>query len=275
MTNYVDEWKNVGLSDNFVFQKVMENPEICKGVLERILGVSLTKVETVTTEKVIEDIYQSKGIRVDAYVADSEGKIYNVEAQTYDRKDVLPKRIRYYQSCIDLNLLLKGNDYSELKDVFIIFICNFDPIGLECSKYKFKNISTDDKRIVLDDGRTIILLNSHGKDYNLNQGLRNLLELFNGNKVEGDDLVDKLDEAFKNIKNRSDCRMEWIRRQCDMQDQRRIGRAEGKAEEKLETARNLLKRKKMTLEEIAEDTGLEINVVKEIADDLAKENRVE
>lgn len=232
MSNYIEQWKKVGLSDNFVFQKVMENADLCKEVLERILNVKLSKVETVTTEKVIEDIYQSKGIRVDAYVEDSLGTIYNVEAQTYEISDVLPKRIRYYQSCIDLNLLLKGHDYSQLKDVFIIFICNFDPIGLEYSQYRFKTISPDNHQIVLDDGRTIILLNSRGNDENLNQGLRNFLKLFNGHKVEGDDLIDRLDKAINDIKQRSDCRMEWISRKCDLQDQRRIGRKEGKAEER-------------------------------------------
>lgn len=261
MTNYADKWEQVGLSDNFVFQKVMENKELCKEVLERILDVKLSKVEAVTTEKVIEDVYRSKGIRVDAYVADGQGTIYNVEAQTYDIKDVLPKRVRYYQSCIDLNLLLKGNDYSELKDVYIIFICNFDPIGLEYSKYRFKTISPDNHAIELDDGRTIILLNSYGNDVNLNQGLRNLLKLFNGEKVEGDELIYKLDQAYKRIKERQDCRMEWIRRQCDMQDQRRMGRKD----EKLATAKRMLE-KGYDFEEIASVSGLALPTIKELAE---------
>lgn len=272
MTNYVEQWEKVGLSDNFVFQKVMENKEICKEVLERILEIKLSKVEAVTTEKVIEDIYQSKGIRVDAYVADERGTVYNVEAQTYDIKDILPKRIRYYQSCIDLNLLLKGNDYSELRDVFIIFICNFDPVGLEYSKYRFKTISPDNHVIVLDDGRTIILLNSYGKDENLNQGLRNFLKLFKGEKVEGDDLIDRLDKAVQDIKQRSDCRMEWISRQCDMQDQRRMGRAEGQQAQAIEDAKRMLRRNKLTVAEIAEDTALDISTVEKLAAEMTKAN---
>ena len=48
---------NNRVNENFVFQKVMENKELCKEVLERILDVKLSKVEAVTTEKVIEDVW--------------------------------------------------------------------------------------------------------------------------------------------------------------------------------------------------------------------------
>ena len=37
------------------------------------------------------------------------------------------KRTRYYQSMIDMDSLMKGQDYSELKDSYILFICKRDP----------------------------------------------------------------------------------------------------------------------------------------------------
>lgn len=268
MTNKDSKWEKLGLSDNFIFQKVMQNKELCKEVLERILGIKLLKVEMVTTEKTIQNAFQSKGIRVDAYVNDSKGTVYNVEAQTENIKDVLPKRIRYYQSNIDQNLLQPGDDYSELKDVFIIFICNFDPIGLKYSQYRFKTISPDDHSIVLDDGRTIILLYSHGVNENINQGVRNILELFNGNKVEGDDLIDRMNQAIQDIKERKEFRMEWTRMECDRQDQRRIGKAEGKIEEKIETATRMLKQGKFSLEDIAEALDIPFEKVQELAEGL-------
>ena len=51
----------------------------------------------------------------------------------YDKKilkDNLPKRMRYYQGMIDLNILEKGENYKNLKKSFVIFICTFDLFGL-------------------------------------------------------------------------------------------------------------------------------------------------
>ena len=66
-----------------------------------------------------------KGIRFDVYSEDDSGIVYDCEMQT-SKKDNLPKRTRYYQGMIDLNLLERGADYKELKKSYVIFICPFD-----------------------------------------------------------------------------------------------------------------------------------------------------
>ena len=71
----------------------------------------------------------SKGIRLDVYVEDEAGTVYNVEIQTTDKKN-LPKRLRYYQGMIDLNILNRGEDYASLRRSFVIFICTLDFILL-------------------------------------------------------------------------------------------------------------------------------------------------
>ena len=45
--------------------------------------------------------------------------------QTTDTKE-LPKRTRYYQGVIDLQLIDQGQTYNMLKPSYIIFICSFD-----------------------------------------------------------------------------------------------------------------------------------------------------
>ena len=52
----------------------------------------------------------------------------------------LPKRGRYYQGLIDMDLLEKGNVYSELNKSIIIFICTFDYYKMGLYKYTFNNI---------------------------------------------------------------------------------------------------------------------------------------
>ena len=50
---------------------------------------------------------------------DEEGTVYDLEMQTTKKKD-LPKRTRYYQGLIDLELLNRGASFSELNDSYII-----------------------------------------------------------------------------------------------------------------------------------------------------------
>ena len=45
-------------------------------------------------------------------------------------KHNLVKRMRYYHSAIDVDSLLRGNPYDQLKKSYVIFICNFDLCGV-------------------------------------------------------------------------------------------------------------------------------------------------
>ena len=53
---------------------------------------------------------------------DDESTVYDIEMQTTVAED-LPRRMRYYQGMIDLNMIERGARYKELKKSFIIFIC--------------------------------------------------------------------------------------------------------------------------------------------------------
>ena len=57
-------------ADDFMFGRVMQNPEICKGLLERLLEIKIEKVEYPTLQKSISPHYESKGVRLDVYVQD-------------------------------------------------------------------------------------------------------------------------------------------------------------------------------------------------------------
>ena len=50
------------------------------------------------------------------------------------KKSALGKRSRYYQSQMDMEMLLSGSEYEELPNTYVIFICDFDPFGEE--KYR-------------------------------------------------------------------------------------------------------------------------------------------
>ena len=58
-------------------------------------------------------VFHSKGVRLDIYVESEDGTSYDVEVQTTDKRN-LPKRMRFYQSIMDINFLNKGMDYNVL-----------------------------------------------------------------------------------------------------------------------------------------------------------------
>ena len=114
-------------TDDYMFGYVMRNEEICKGLLERLLQIKIERLEYPELQKSITPHYENKGVRLDVYVQDSN-RVFDVEVQNI-LDDDLPTRTRYYQSMMDIDLLLKGKKYSELKESFIIFVCKDDFYG--------------------------------------------------------------------------------------------------------------------------------------------------
>ena len=144
--------QELNLSDDFLFSKVFSDAEVCRQVLEKILKVKIKKIKFVESQKTIDLVMESKAIRLDIYVQDEKETIYNVEMQNdkYPDESHLPKRSRYYQGMIDLNSIEKGEDYDELKESYVIFICTFDPFGKELVQYTFENLCEEDTTIRLN-----------------------------------------------------------------------------------------------------------------------------
>ena len=81
-------WQELNFSDNYIFCKVMQNPELCKKLLEILLDFRIDKIEYSNTEQTLENNYNTRGIRMDVYVKDSN-KIYDLEMQSGDYEDIL------------------------------------------------------------------------------------------------------------------------------------------------------------------------------------------
>ena len=120
-------------TDDFMFNAVMKNKEICIGLLERLLEIKIADIKYLEVQKSLKPYYNSKGVRLDVYVQGSD-KIFDIEVQTY-KPENLAKRMRYYQGIIDVDSLQRGTYYTGLKQSFIIFICTFDPFGLNLPMY--------------------------------------------------------------------------------------------------------------------------------------------
>lgn len=56
------------------------------------------------------------------------GDVIGIEIQMYD-ETALFKRTRYYLSGIDMSILEKGKDYSELPEVALVYLTKKDIVG--------------------------------------------------------------------------------------------------------------------------------------------------
>lgn len=202
-------WEELGISNDFLFGKIMQDSELCKELLQRILpDLEIDHIEYPELQKEIKPDVDAKSIRLDVYVRDGRGTIYDIEMQVTDTKE-LPKRTRYYQSIIDLQLIDKGQHYKLLKPSYIIFICPFDVFCQGRHIYTFENICKEDTNIALGDGAVKIFLNADSEMDDVSRELAAFLDYVAGKETD-DSFVKKLDDAVKMAKKNREWRHEYM-----------------------------------------------------------------
>ena len=93
---YIKPFEELTIQDNFMFQKVMRNKRICKATIERLLDIQIKDIVYLEEEKTMNLTLDGKSIRLDVYVNDEKGTVFNVEMQTSKDMEELVKRVRYY-----------------------------------------------------------------------------------------------------------------------------------------------------------------------------------
>ena len=223
------------LMDDYMFAAVMRDKINIKPLLEIILQVKIVDLEFVEPQKTEKEGYQSHGIRLDLYVKDDKGRIFNVEVQTSSRRH-LPKRMRYYQSVIDINILAPGVDYSSLRISFVIFICNYDPFGTGRYIYTFENRCIEDTDLVLGDETRKVIVNTKGTVGEISDELRELIAYLDDGKATGT-YTRQLEDAVEVIKSSEERRHEYMIMMVHDMEVREEGRAEGRIIGIIETMR--------------------------------------
>ena len=271
-------------TDDFMFTKVMKNKTICKGLLERLLGIKISKIEYPEIQKSLTPFYESKGIRLDVYVDDGS-RVFDIEIQTYIPESI-GKRLRYYQSILDMDCLQRGAVYTELKESYIIFICTFDPFGYSLPVYTFNNICQEKRDFTLKDESTKIIFNAADYQKENNLEIKSILEyLIKRNSTT--DFTDKINQQVEKLKYDERFKGEYMMvnlHEWELSERAKKkgfeeGRAEGKiegekqgilkgAEQKaIETAKNLLK-DNFEPDVIQEYTGLPLEKITELQKEI-------
>ena len=145
----IKTWEELTITDDFMFCKVMSDPALCKELLEILLHIKIDRLEFQESQKSLKLTPESRGIRLDVYVKDSN-HIFDIELQTTNEKN-LELRTRYYQGVMDIDELEKGELFSDMKESYIIFICMFDPFGADMPIYTVKQTFVENEKLIFDD----------------------------------------------------------------------------------------------------------------------------
>ena len=280
-------------TNDYVFSKVMRNPEYCKEILNRILPDKKVKEVTVldstdkdeskpsneqtSTQVTLTQSVFSKGVRLDVLFEDDEN-IYNIEMQCA-KEDDLPLRARYYSSQLDMELLPKGKKYTHLKNSYVIFICTFNPLGIDEAVSIFENYNVK-KQLPLDDGRYIIFVNTKSEERPLSKDLQNLFEYINESSVDEQDIflrnlesdieaLNHENEGWRDIMKLEE-KFAWAREDA-MEEGRKegekIGLAKGREEGRKQESTAIAKQMKSMnydIGEISKITGLTVEEIEKL-----------
>lgn len=248
------EYSELTLCDDFLFGHVMEDSNLCKQLLEIILGVKIRKIVYIKPQETVMVAIKARGIRLDVYVEDDQETIYNIEMQTTNPGN-LPRRTRYYQGVIDINSLHKGVDYDELNNCFIIFICTNDIFHKDRFVYTFQNICVEEPGLKLGDGTTKIFLNINGSKGDISLELAAFLHYLKTGDVS-DEYTNNLSKAVAAAKNNEEWEAEYVRYYADLMDKFKEGKSEGLAEgdniATIRSLRGLMNKSKCSLDEAME-----------------------
>jgi len=280
MGPFSKKWEDLEFSDNFIFCKVMKNKELCIQFLEILLGIKIKDISYIQSEHPIQDYYESRGIRMDVYVADSS-RIFNLEMQTGNYSDLL-LRSRYYLSASDISTTPRRTKFNEIKETYIIFICKKDPFGQGLPLYTERKSFAETDAIPYDDKSYKLFYNTSAYAKAKTEDVRDVLEFIYKlqaknsftKKLESSVLVAKAEPVFKDEymyfadileEEKEVARATGLAegRATGLAEGRATGLAEGQNKKALEGALLLIQKYNATPEQAATDMGISVDLILE------------
>ena len=224
--NSREAWENLTITNDFVFCKAMQNTELCREVIEAILGIPIERVVRVDRQEVLDAGPDDKGVRLDIYARDSNGRAFDVEMQAAAAPELL-KRARYYHAMMAIDQLDKGGTYRDLTDSYVIFICAFDPLKRNRRVYSFRNVCLQERDLDADDGvRTVFLAATSPREGGEGDRLDELLDYVARGEVGGG-LSARLDAEVARVLGNQTWRREYMLLEMKYRMEREAGREEG------------------------------------------------
>lgn len=194
---FIKPIEELKFTDDFMFSYVMRNKDICREVIRRLLKIEAREIKFPEAQKTIAPIYSGKGIRLDVYT-ETPDEVIDIEMQSGNYA-AIAQRMRYYQSMLDADSLLKGTSYTMLKKSYVVFLCLDDPLGRSLPMYTFETFCRESKDIHLEDCSKKIFFNAAAWEKCGDIEIRTFLEYLKRSNAT-DSFLRRLDMTVNKIK---------------------------------------------------------------------------
>lgn len=225
------DFDRLGITDDLMFGTVFQDPNLCQGLIELLLGIQVEKIEFVERQGLLDAGPLSRAGIVDLLVRDGAGNEYDVEMQNVATPGIA-RRARRYLTLVDANMLDRGQRFEDAGDAIVIFICANDPFGRGWKRYDFMRTCAQDGQ-PMDDGTSIVFVNAAGTRGDYGDGFDAFLRYLSNDTVIESDYVRSVDDAVRGVRDNPQWRryrMLWSEKYRDeIADAMDEGRAEGEA----------------------------------------------
>ena len=273
--------KNYKLNHPLMFAIVMQDEDLCRELLNRILPERKVKDVRFPGEHDPKTLYHeiekaliagldAKSIRLDVLFEDDSSR-FDIELQMENTYE-LPKRSRYYHAVMAVDDLKKGSRYNTLKPCYVIFICPFDLMGQGEPVYRFQMLDQRN-HLPLGDEQYTILVNTTSRAEKTPKELQALYDYLEREEVaENDPFIKRLHAIVQTTNQNREVRSimtlaeemenrEAFARECGLKEGRKQGHDAGLREGSIQAKEEIalkLKASGMSETDIAEITGLSL-----------------
>jgi len=215
-----------------MFCHVMEDESICIRVIETLLNIQVDHIEYLNFQQSVHPDYDSRGVRFDVYVRNSD-RVIDLEMQAMYRRDLM-KRSRYYQSMIDMDQLQRSMDYNSLKESYVVFICLDDPFHESLPCYTFKRVCLEvyDRELDIaqwhDDKSVIVFYNAGAWESSDKADIKAFLQYVKTANPSSS-LTSDIEHAVATAKQHEPWRREFMTLEMKLAEERKEGYEEGVA----------------------------------------------
>lgn len=183
--------EDMNLVDDFLVYSLtvhkLYGEKASRNILECILQRKIRRLTVIPQKPWPGENPEKHGIRLDVYLDEEDGELFDIEPDNNSSTNdvnALPRRVRFYHAKIDAGNLAAGEDYSKLRNVVVIFITTYDPLGMNRMVYTIKNGCVEVPALPYEDGARTIFLYTKGKAGNPPKELQQLMRYMENSTLE-------------------------------------------------------------------------------------------
>ena len=267
------------MDDDFFRVCFKDDKEGAQFILRIILDKKDLVVTNMRTQHSLKNL-QGHSVILDVFATDSERRMYNIEVQRSDT-GASPKRARYLSSMIDANYFRPSEDYGGIPQTYVIFITENDVLRENRPIYHIERVITESGNRFNDEAHIVYVNASYNDDTALGRLMHDFRCADPGDMIypelrektipfkEDEKEAPKMCEIWEEVRREGIAEgIELAREEIEKAKAEAEAKAEAQARERAtKTALRMIKRGNLSVEEIAEYTGLtedEVNEYKEL-----------